>query len=316
MDFGVLLPTREVIIHGFNAEDILRMGEIAEEYGYNSIWVGDSLIAKPRLEPIVTLSALSMRVKKIKLGTAVLLPVLRHPLTLAHSLATLDIISSGRIILGVGIGGGRYTPELFIKEFGSVGIEFKERVRRMEEMIEILRKLWIEKSVKYHGKYYQLEDIPMDVKPIQKPCIPIWISCSVAESCLKRVAKMADGWIANIVKPEEYHNSWMKIQRFAKEVGRNDSLIHPANYIYLNIDSDRDRAYNEADAFLSNYYNTKFTREILERWGPFGTKEDIIKRIDSIIQAGAKTIILHFASFKPIEKLEIFTKDVLPSFKH
>lgn len=315
LDIGILLPTREVVIHGFKTPDVISMGKDVEDSGYDAVWVGDSVLTKPRLEPIATLAALAMKTSRVKLGTAVYLPSLRHPILLAHSIATLDQIDSGRTIWGVGIGGGRYTRELFEKEFTSVGVTFESRVKRMEEIIEATRKLQEGDVIDYHGKYYTINQVRMPVKPIQKPAVPVWIACSVAESGLKRVARLADGWIANIVKPEELRESWRKVQLFAKDYGRDGSKITPCNYLYLNLNSDRDKSYSEADGFLTKYYNTKFTPEILERWGSFGNAQDCVKRLEAVIDAGAKSVILHFASLAPMEKLAIFTKDVLPSFK-
>ncbi len=314
IDFGMLLPTREVVIHGFQVSRVFEMAEAAERKGFESVWVGDSVLAKPRLDAVATLSALAMRTHEVKLGTAVFLPALRNPVLLAHSLATLDQITSGRTILGVGIAGGRYTQELFEKECNACGIQFKERVKRMEEIIEVIRALWEKDEVNYTGKYYRLNQVRMPLKPFNKRPIPIWIACSVVETGLRRVARLADGWIANIVKPEEFQSSWDKVRKFSKEFGRDESKIHPCNYLYVNIDPDRDKSYNEADRFLTPYYNTKFTPEILERWGSFGNVNDCVKRLEAMMAAGARTMIVHFASLDPMRKLEAFAKDVLPSF--
>lgn len=315
LEFGILLPTREVVIHGLPTARVMEMAEEAEEGGLDSVWVGDSLLTKPRLEPLIALSAIAMRTQRVKLGTAVYLPSLRHPILIAQSLATLDQIDSGRTIFGVGIGGGRYTRELFEKEFGSVGVSFPSRVKRMEEIIEIVRKLEREDRVDYISRYYTLKEIAMPLRPVQKPSIPIWIACSVVEDGLRRVARLGDGWIGNIVKPEEFAQSWAKVKSFAREYGRSELSIHPCNYLYANLQDDRNRSYSEADSFLTKYYNTKFTPEILERWGTFGNSDDCIKRLEAIAQAGAKSVILHFASLDPGSKLSVFTRDILPSFK-
>jgi len=314
VDFGILLPTREVVIHGFQISKVFEMAEIAEKNNVDSVWVGDSVVAKPRLDAISILSALAMKTQEVKLGTAVFLPALRNPVLLSHSLATLDQIASGRIILGVGIAGGRYNQEIFEKECDSCGIQFNERVKRMEEVIEIIRMLWQDDEVSYTGKYYRLKQVRMPLKPFKRPRIPIWIACSVIETGLRRVAKLADGWICNIVKPEEFKESWTKVQRFAKELGRDTTEIHPCNYLYMNIDANKEKSYNEADQFLTAYYNTKFTPEILEKWGSFGNANDCVRRLEAAAAAGAKTIIVHFASLDPMRKLEIFARDVLPSF--
>lgn len=315
LEFGILLPTREVIIHGLATQKVIEMAAMVEKAGLDSVWVGDSLLTKPRLEPLNVLSAIAMRTERLKLGTAVYLPSLRHPLLIAHALATLDQIDSGRTVLGVGIGGGRYTRELFEKEFNSVGVSFPSRVKRMEEIIEVVRKLQREAQVDYHGRYYDLNKVEMPLKPVQRPSVPIWIACSVVEEGLRRVARLGDGWIGNIVKPEEFAQSWAKVRSFAREYGRSETSIHPCNYLYANLLADREKSYAEADSFLTKYYNTKFTPEILERWGSFGNSEDCARRLEAVAQAGARSVILHFASLDPASKLSIFAKDVLPSFR-
>ncbi|HZW58361.1 MAG TPA: LLM class flavin-dependent oxidoreductase [Nitrososphaerales archaeon] len=311
---GILLPTREVVIHGFETSRVIEMAESIEAAGYDSVWVGDSVLTKPRLEPLSTLAAIAMRTKRVKLGTAVYLPSLRNPITIAHALATLDLLDRGRTLWGVGIGGGRYTRELFEKEFNSVGVSFNSRVRRMEEIIEIVRKLETDDSVSYNGRYYKLDKVGMPLKPAQKPSVPIWIACSVAESGLRRVARLADGWIVNIVNAGELAQSHRKVLEFAREYGRDGAQIEPCNYLYMNVDSNRDKSYEEAKAFLTKYYNTTFTPEILERWGSFGNSGDIVKRLEEVQKAGVRSAIVHFASLDPVGKLAIFTRDVLPSF--
>ena len=240
--FGVLLPTREVVMQGFPIASLVKMARKVERDGFDSIWVGDSVLAKPRLEPITALAHLAAHTSKAWLGTAVYLAALRNPVLLAHSASTLDQLSAGRLILGVGIGGGRYTPELFDKECSACGVEFKKRVSRMEEVIEVLRLLWTQKSVSYTGKHFQFKDVSMQVRPVQKPHPPIWISCSKTDICLKRTAKLGDGWIANIVNSDEFAQSWVKVQQYAKEIGRSSSEITPCSYLYLNINRDRESA--------------------------------------------------------------------------
>jgi alkanesulfonate monooxygenase SsuD/methylene tetrahydromethanopterin reductase-like flavin-dependent oxidoreductase (luciferase family) len=184
----------------------------------------------------------------------------------------------------------------------------------MEEVIEIIRMLWEGDEINYTGKYYTLNNVRMPVKPFKKRRLPIWIACSVSDTGLRRVARLADGWIGNIVTPEELQESWNKVGKYAKGFGRDQTDIEPCHYLYVNLDSDKEKSYNEADKFLTAYYNTKFTPEILARWGSFGNAKDCVRRIESTAAAGVRTIIVHFASLDPLKKLEIFTKDVLPSF--
>ena len=143
-DMGVLLPTRGVLVYARGAKPRVelnwQMAETAERIGYDSVWVGDSITSKPRLEPLAVMAALAVRTHRVKIGTAVMLIALRHPVHLAHSIATIDNISDGRIVLGVGA--GRSNNQMFVDEHTTVGVPINERADRMEESIDILRKLW------------------------------------------------------------------------------------------------------------------------------------------------------------------------------
>jgi alkanesulfonate monooxygenase SsuD/methylene tetrahydromethanopterin reductase-like flavin-dependent oxidoreductase (luciferase family) len=142
---GYLLPTRERIMEGEPATGVLLdLAEQAEALGYDSIWVGDSLLARPRHEPLTLLAGVAGRVPRVMLGTAVLLPALRNPVLLAHQVATLDQVSEGRFILGVGI--ARDVPNIRA-EFAAAGVPFEKRVGRMMEGLRLCRALWTGKKV-------------------------------------------------------------------------------------------------------------------------------------------------------------------------
>ena len=133
---------------------MLAMAERAEALGFSSVWVGDSLTARPRHEPLTLLAAVAARTRRVALGTAVLLPALRHPLVLAHAVATVDRVSEGRLILGVGIAGD--TPATR-KEFAAAGVPFHQRAGRCIETLEICRALWRGDSVSVKGRYWTLD---------------------------------------------------------------------------------------------------------------------------------------------------------------
>src|SRR5579872_3548925 len=148
---GYLLPTREQIMEGRpEAGPLLALAERADALGFNSIWVGDSLLARPRHDPLTLLAGVAGRLKRVELGTAVLLPALRNPVLLAHQVATLDQISEGRLILGVGIAADR--PNIRA-EFAAAGVPFEKRVGRMMEGLRLCRSLWTGKPVDWEGRW-------------------------------------------------------------------------------------------------------------------------------------------------------------------
>jgi hypothetical protein len=148
---GYLLPTRERIMEGEPTTGVLLdLASRAEALGYGSIWVGDSLLARPRHEPLTLLAGVAGRVPRAMLGTAVLLPALRNPVLLAHQVATLDQVGEGRFILGVGI--ARDVPNIR-EEFAAAGVPFEKRVGRMLEGLRLCRALWTGEPVDWDGRW-------------------------------------------------------------------------------------------------------------------------------------------------------------------
>src|SRR5262245_53828649 len=173
VELGVLLPTREAIMSGRpETAPLLAMAERAEAAGFDSVWIGDSITARPRHEPLTLLAAVAARTRRVRLGTGVLLPALRQPVVLAHVVGTLDRIAEGRVILGVGIAGD--VPNIR-KEFQHVGVPFERRVGRLLELLEICQALWSRDHVSFHGKHFSLDDVTMEPKPHRPRGPPIRI---------------------------------------------------------------------------------------------------------------------------------------------
>src|SRR2546428_8404787 len=161
--FGVLIPTREAVMSGRpETGPLLAMAERAEAAGFDSVWIGDSLTARPRDEPLTLMSAIAARTRRVRIGTGVLLPALRNPVVLAHVVGTLDRIAEGRVILGVGIAAD--TPAIR-KEFAAASVPWERRVGRVLETLEICRALWSRDHVSFHGKHFTLDDVTLEPKP-------------------------------------------------------------------------------------------------------------------------------------------------------
>src|SRR3989475_5996233 len=176
VEFGVLLPPREAVMSGrMETAPLLTMAERAEAAGFDSVWIGDSLIARPRHEPLTLMAAVAARTRRVRIGTGVLLPALRNPVVLAHVVGTLDRVAEGRIILGVGSAGD--TPAIR-KEFAAAGVPWERRVGRVLETLEICRALWSRDGVSYGGKHFTLQDVTVEPKPHRRGGPPIWIGGS------------------------------------------------------------------------------------------------------------------------------------------
>ena len=311
-DFGILLPTRGVLVYADGGRPRVelnwQMAETVERLGYDSVWVGDSITSKPRLEPLAMMSALAARTQRVRIGTAVMLTALRHPVHLAHALATIDNVSNGRVILGAGAGRG--DNQMYVDEHDAVGIPVGERAGRMEEGIRIMRALWSEEDVFYEGDYYPLHNVTLEPQPLQDP-LPIWISSNWVRRGLKRVAEMGDAWITNVPSVELFQRCWDRVQENAEGVGRDAGEMTRALYISVNL-NDEDEALAEGDQFMQSYYSRPYEAVSKQLLCVFGPPEKCIESINTFREAGVTYFIVRFASPNQSEQLNRFTKYVLP----
>jgi alkanesulfonate monooxygenase SsuD/methylene tetrahydromethanopterin reductase-like flavin-dependent oxidoreductase (luciferase family) len=247
---GYLLPTREAIMQGRpETGPLLALAERAEKLGYDAVWVGDSLLARPRHDPLTLLAAVAARTRKVMVGTAVFLPALRNPVVLAHQLATLDRISEGRLVLGAGIA----TDVANIRaEFAAAGVPFEGRVGRMMEGLRLARALWTGEPVDWAGRWPVKEGV-LGPTPHRSAGPPIWLAGSVRPA-FERAARHFDGWFANEPDLARWAAQWQEVRQIVREVGRDPGGFAAANYVTLALDEDAARAEQRIDAFLENYY--------------------------------------------------------------
>src|SRR3990170_4121576 len=209
--FGVLLPTREAVMSGRSDPSLIyQLAERAEALGFHSIWVGDSLTARPRIDALTTLAAVGARTRRVRLGTAIFLAALRHPIMLAYQLSSLDWITGGRIDLGVGY--GRPKEPAGEHEFEILGLNPAARMKMSEELVQVMRRLWRENDVSHAGQFTRFEHVTIEPKPAQPGGVPIWLASNNIEPGLKRVARLGDGWLNNIKSPQLFGECWPQIQ--------------------------------------------------------------------------------------------------------
>ncbi len=314
-NMGVLLPTRGVLVYARGGKPRVelnwQMAETAERMGYDSVWVGDSITSKPRLEPLAVMAALAARTNRVKIGTAVMLNALRHPVHLAHSIATIDNISDGRIILGVGAGRGN--NQMFVDEHTNVGVPIAERADRMEESIDVLRKLWSQDNASNSGKFYPFTGMTLEPRPVQQQ-VPIWISSNWVKRGLRRVAAQGDGWITNVPSTDLFTQCWRKIEDQAEELDRDIGKIPRCLYISVNLDEEAE-ALSKGDQFMRAYYSTPYEVISKQLLCVFGPAQKVIDAILRYKEAGADYFIVRFASPNQMEQLEKFTETVVPSLE-
>ncbi|MBI4306984.1 MAG: LLM class flavin-dependent oxidoreductase [Chloroflexi bacterium] len=313
---GVVLPTRGILLQGPDpvpAAHVLDVAQRAEDIGVDSLWVGDSLIAKPRLEPLATLAAVAARTSRVRIGTAVLLGALRHPLLLAQTAATVDLLSQGRLVLAMGAGGA-FTPGQQ-QEWHSAGIDRSTRGRRLAEIIEIAQRLWQGETVTFQGRFFSLDRVALGFRPHQRPRIPVLLACHSGpglERQYRRAARLADGMISITDSPAEFAGVRKAVLQEVQAAGRDPLAFRAAYYMTVNLDHDPDAAASEGDAWVKAYYGLNWWGD---RWGPYGRAESVVARIREYTAAGADEVILRFASYDQPRQLDLLASEVLPALR-
>ena len=300
-NFGILLPTREAIMSGrAGPSSLYQLAERAEALGFHSVWVGDSLTARPRIDALTTLAAVGARTQRVRLGTAIFLAALRNPILLAYQLASLDWLTSGRADLGVGY--GRPKEPASEHEFEVLGLNPSARMKMSEEIVEIMRRLWRENDVSYEGKFTRFDHVTIQPKPAQPAGVPIWLASNNVEPGLKRVARLADAWINNIKSPDVYGECWQKIRAYAADAGRDPESIHPG--IYFTLAAGGKDAVVEGQQFLAQYYSRSYEAVANAMLCVTGSWDEVIDWMEKYAAAGARTVVLRFAANDQLATLE------------
>ncbi len=291
MKLGYLLPTREQIMEGRpETGPMLQLATRAEAMGFDSIWVGDSLLARPRHEPLTLLAGVAGRVPRVQIGTAVLLPALRNPVLLAHQVATLDQVSEGRLILGVGIAADR--PNIRA-EFTAAGVPFDKRVGRMMEGLRLCKALWTGQPVDWDGRW-QVSQGVLAPTPYRPDGPPLWIGGNLQAS-LERAGKSFDGWFPIAPSPELFATQWADIKQAARDAGRDAARMTGAMYLTVAIDENTQRADDRLNAFLEGYYGEPAARSRRRQASYAGPEAGVAEWLHNYAQAGASHLMIRFA---------------------
>jgi alkanesulfonate monooxygenase SsuD/methylene tetrahydromethanopterin reductase-like flavin-dependent oxidoreductase (luciferase family) len=288
---GYLLPTREQVMAGQpDAAPLLDLAARAEDLGFDSVWVGDSLLARPRHEPLTLLAAVAGRLRRVELGTAVLLPALRNPVLLAHQVATLDQVAQGRLILGVGI--ARDVPDIRA-EFTAAGVPFDKRVGRMLEGLRLAQALWSGTPVDWEGRWHVTQGV-LAPTPHRRGGPPIWGTGSLPAS-LDRAGRIFDGWLPNGVDPSEWRQQWGEIKRVARDAGRDPDALVGAMYLTLAVDENAVRAGQRLDTYLEHYYGQPATVLRRRQSCYAGPAAGAVEWLRGYVEAGVQHLVLRFA---------------------
>ncbi len=305
--FGINIPQ----FHPNNSSELASLGKFAmraESLAFDSLWTLDGIFRDaPFLEPLSSLAYLAALTKTVKLGTAVLMLPLRVPAVVAKFTATVDFLSSGRLILGAALGGTA-------NEFAAAGVPMNQRVARFTEGIKIMRMLWTETHVKFKGRFWQLEDVTISPKPARGGGIPVWIGGSqmgqeVNGKAIERAAKIGDGWLgAGSTELAAHERASKRFVEFARKFGRDPRSLAIAKRVYIHVDSDREKAKTALKRTLSAFYGRSID---VDRICVYGTERDCIGKLSHLRETGTKTLIFHPVA-DHFGQAEAIARDVLP----
>lgn len=306
--FGITIP------HHLDFDDVKRIVAECERLGFDSVWRNDHFFLGPEpfFECWTTLSALSSVTSSIKLGTLVLNNSFRHPSLLAKMVATLDIISNGRLIVGIGAG-------WYEKEFTAHAIPFpkhRERVQQLEEAIMVMKKMWTEEKVSYQGRYYSIRDAICNPKPVQKPHPQLWIG-GLSDSVLKLTVDLADGWNGYGVSKETFGQKVATIDEYCRKAGKkcdefekSIAFVRDHCIIARSREEMRERLHRfRREEMTMEEYVEKVERSIS------GTPDECIEKIQEFISSGATYLLLGFPDMREMDSLRMFAELVIPHFK-
>jgi probable F420-dependent oxidoreductase len=217
VDYGVHLPLIALNGRHWSLRGLLEYAEIAESLGFRALSANDHLLfPRPWLDGPTALAAVLARTGRMDLATTVALPVVRGPVALAKSLAAIDLLSGGRLVVGVG-------PGSSARDYAAVGIPFEQRWKRLDEAVQTLRALWHGEGLSFEGKFYSTEGITLEPRPAQRPGPPIWIGSWGSEAGLRRTASLGDGWLASAYNttPEGFASAWGRLGEHLLAAGKD-----------------------------------------------------------------------------------------------
>ena len=281
---------------------------LVDRCGYDSMWVGDHVAFTIAIfDPLMQLAQAAVLSRRLVFGTDVYLLPLRHPTPVAKQVSTLDHLTEGRFIFGVGVGGE------FPKEYEACGVPLNERGARLSESLTVMRKLWTGEPVSHAGKFFTFEGVKMQPPPRQPGGPPVWCG-GRADPALRRTGRMADGWMSYVVTPDMYRQGLEKIATAASEAARTfDRGFGTAHLLFTRIDDTYEKALEAATISLSQRYAMDF-RKAAQRYCALGTPQDVVETIFKFQQAGVRHLILDFVG--PYEErdqqIERFAAEAMP----
>ena len=291
-------------------EEQFAIARRVDALGFDSIWTGDHVsFHHPLYESLTLLASYIGITSRVKLGVGVYLLALRHPTVAAKITSTLDALSGGRLIFGVGVGGEN--P----KEFEACGIPHQERGARVTEGIDVVRTLWRDSPASFKGHFTQFEGVSIDPKPVQTPAPPIWVG-GRSDAALARAGRQGDGWISYVVQPERYKQSLAKIEAAASAAGRSLDGFAKGHLTFITLGKDYESAERVWVDRLSKRYAQDFG-PLAKKYGIIGTPDQCAEQLQRYIEAGCTYFVLDAIcdAADVARQIETFAAEIFPKFR-
>ncbi|MDQ4037605.1 MAG: LLM class flavin-dependent oxidoreductase [Actinomycetota bacterium] len=275
---GLVLPPYD------EPERIFAAARLAEAHNFHSVWATDATLpGYPWLDGLAVIGGVIAVTERVQVGTSILVAARRNPVLLAHTLASLDYLSGGRFIFGVGVAERALRPN----EFTVAGVPIERRGRITDEFLELIPRLWSESSVTHQGEFFQGADITIEPKPVRPGGIPIWVGGRVEES-LRRAAKVGSAWMPTLISPDDFRTMWPRLGEKALEAGRDPASIEGAVYLFGTIGPSYEAARGILAPSIEAIFRSPF--EYFESFCMVGTSEQWLEQIGRFKDAGARHV--------------------------
>ena len=286
--FGVLLPTREVYCGAWGVNDVVQFGVDAESLGFASVWAGDALVSA-RLEPLAVLAAVASRTERVLLGTAAMTPALREPFIAGQAIASLDLLSAGRVVLGVGAG----FPDRSRAQFAAAGVAYQGRYSRLDAIVQLWRRMWRNELDP------ALPEVPAPFRPGGPP---LWLAGATPRA-LVRTGRDFDGWMPYPPDVTDYAMGLAKIREEAASTGRNPEAITPSLYFTVRVEEDPTKGRRALETYSQAFYGAPLEQVEQIQVMVAGSAEQVRQRLEEYVDAGARHIVLRLATLEPDDQL-------------
>ena len=306
MEYGLHLPLMDFGNKSFTLDQFIEYAETGEHLGFSALAANDHLVfSKPWLDGPTALAAILSHSGRMDLATTVSLPIVRGPVQLAKTLGAIDRLSGGRLIACVGPGSSE-------RDYAVAGIPFDERWKRLDEAIQTLRVLWSREDTVYRGNFYSTEGITLEPFPVQESGPPIWVGSWGSKAGLRRVARLADGWLASgyNTTPEVFAQGLQYLQApLAKEGKEPSSFPNAIATMWLYITEEE----RDAERMLNEVLAPTLSRSAAElrQWLPIGSAQECAEKLAAYHDAGALRIYL-WPIADELEQIKIFMGQVAP----